>query len=126
MAAGAGRGVAQVIVDDLGRGDVEDDDAVPVTREQVTTEQVTTEQVTTEQVTTEPVGARWLDEVLRACAALHDPEADPELEAVKAALLLEDALGVLLTDADIAALESAVPAGPAAVGAVVRQARRVV
>lgn len=45
--------------------------------------------------------------VVRACAALHDPDGDPQLEAVKAALLLEDALGVVLTDADLEAIAAA-------------------
>ena len=33
--------------------------------------------------------------------ALRDPDADPELEAVKAAVVLEDLTGVVLSDADI-------------------------
>jgi hypothetical protein len=40
-------------------------------------------------------------QVLREAEALRDPDADPDLEAVRTAILLEDALGVVLTDDDI-------------------------
>lgn len=42
-----------------------------------------------------------VDRVLAEYAALRDPDDDPELEAVKAAIFLEDAFDVRLTDADI-------------------------
>lgn len=40
-------------------------------------------------------------QVLDEAAALWDPDADPQLEAVRAAILLEDSLGIVLTDDDI-------------------------
>jgi hypothetical protein len=40
-------------------------------------------------------------QVLREAEELRDPEADPELEAVRTAILLEDTFGVGLTDDDI-------------------------
>lgn len=42
-----------------------------------------------------------VEQVLGELDELRDPNADPELEAVKAAILLEDSLGITLTDADI-------------------------
>jgi serine acetyltransferase len=42
-----------------------------------------------------------LDRVLAEYTALRDPDGDPELEAVKAAIFLEDACGVRLDDAEI-------------------------
>ncbi|MBJ7355774.1 hypothetical protein [Nocardioides sp.] len=42
-------------------------------------------------------------QVLREAEELRDPGADPDLEAVKTAILLEDALGIVLTDDDITA-----------------------
>jgi hypothetical protein len=41
-------------------------------------------------------------QVLRESEALRDPDADPDLEAVRTAILLEDSLGFVLTDDDIA------------------------
>ena len=41
------------------------------------------------------------DEVLADFAALTDPRAEPALEAVKAALMLEDVFGIRLSDSDI-------------------------
>lgn len=41
-------------------------------------------------------------QVLRDAEGLRDPDADPELEAVRTAILLEDSLGIALTDDDIA------------------------
>jgi hypothetical protein len=41
-------------------------------------------------------------QVLREAEELSDPEADPELEAVRTAILLEDTFGLALTDDDIA------------------------
>lgn len=40
-------------------------------------------------------------QVLRDVGELADPDADPQLEAVKTAILLEDSLGLVLTDDDI-------------------------
>ena len=54
-------------------------------------------------------------QVLRDYAALGQPDGDPELAALRAAILLEDVFGVVLTDADI---DPAVLAGPAAMAAV--------
>ena len=42
-----------------------------------------------------------LEQVLQDFESLRDPRADPELEAVKAAILLEDVFGIHLSDADI-------------------------
>ena len=42
-----------------------------------------------------------VEQVLRELEELRDPKGDPELEAVKAAILLEDSLGIALTDDDI-------------------------
>jgi hypothetical protein len=42
-----------------------------------------------------------VDEAFRSCTSLRDPGGDPELEAVKAAILLEEAFDITLTDADI-------------------------
>ena len=42
-----------------------------------------------------------LEQVLQDFERLRDPRADPELEAVKAAILLEDVFGIRLSDADI-------------------------
>lgn len=41
------------------------------------------------------------DEILRDYEALRDPDADPELEAVKAAIFLEDAFGITLSEPEI-------------------------
>jgi hypothetical protein len=42
-----------------------------------------------------------VDQVLRDYDALRRPDADPELEAVRIAIFLEDAFEVTLSDADI-------------------------
>ncbi len=42
-----------------------------------------------------------VEQVLRELEELRDAKGDPELEAVKAAILLEDSLGITLTDDDI-------------------------
>jgi hypothetical protein len=42
-----------------------------------------------------------VEQVLRELEELRDPDGDPELEAVKAAVLLEDSLDVTLSDDDI-------------------------
>ena len=44
----------------------------------------------------------FVDAALEDYARLRDPAGDPELEAVKAAIFLEDVFGVTLTDAQIA------------------------
>ena len=44
----------------------------------------------------------FVDAALADYARLRDPAGDPELEAVKAAIFLEDVFGVTLTDAQIA------------------------
>ena len=42
-----------------------------------------------------------VEQVLRELEELRDATGDPELEAVKSAILLEDSLGITLTDDDI-------------------------
>ena len=42
-----------------------------------------------------------VEQVLRDYEALRDPDADPDLEAVRTAILLEDSLGIVLTEDDI-------------------------
>ena len=42
-----------------------------------------------------------IDQVLRDYAALRRPDADPELEALRAAILVEDVFDVVLPDAEI-------------------------
>ena len=61
-----------------------------------------------------------LEQVLRDYAALRRPGADPELEAVRAAILLEDVCGLTLPDADIG---PALLAGAPAVAAVLARCR---
>ena len=53
------------------------------------------------------------EQVLDEWRATRDPEADPELEAVRLAILVEDVLGVSLSDDDI---DLAVLSDPEAVG----------
>jgi hypothetical protein len=50
-------------------------------------------------------------EALRDLARLRDPDGDPELEAVKAAIFLEDVFGITLTDAEIDPEALGSPAG---------------
>ena len=57
-----------------------------------------------------------VEQVLREYEALRRPDADPELEAVRTAILLEDVFGVTLPDAEI---DPAVLADPAAVAALI-------
>lgn len=57
-------------------------------------------------------------QVLRDAAGLRDPHADPDLEAVRTAILLEESLGLVLTDDDI---DPAVLGDPAAVAALVER-----
>lgn len=42
-----------------------------------------------------------IEQILGDYAALRLPDADPELEAVRTAILLEDVFGITLADADI-------------------------
>lgn len=42
-----------------------------------------------------------VEQILRDYDALHRPGTDPELEAVRGAILLEDVFGVTLSDAEI-------------------------
>jgi hypothetical protein len=55
-----------------------------------------------------------VEQVLRDYNALRRPGTDPELEAVRTAILLEDVFGVALSDAEI---DLAVVADPSAVAA---------
>jgi hypothetical protein len=57
-----------------------------------------------------------VEQVLADYAALHRCDADPELEAVHTAILIEDVFGVTLSDAEI---NPAVLAGASAVAALV-------
>jgi holo-[acyl-carrier protein] synthase len=47
------------------------------------------------------VDRQQIDQVLQEWQALRDVEADPELEAVRLAILLEDVLGITLSDDEI-------------------------
>ena len=42
-----------------------------------------------------------VEQVLLDCEAFRSPDIDPELEAVRAAILIEDVFGVVLSDAEI-------------------------
>jgi hypothetical protein len=57
-------------------------------------------------------------EVLRGAEELRDPDGDPALEAVRTAILLEESLGVVLSDADI---DPAVLGDPVAVAELVER-----
>ena len=57
-----------------------------------------------------------VEQILRDYEALRRPDTDPELEAVRAAILLEDVFGIALSDAEI---DPAVLADPSAVAALV-------
>ncbi len=57
-----------------------------------------------------------VEQVLRDYGALRRPDADPELEAVRAAIMLEDVFGITLSEAEI---DPAVLAGSTAVAALV-------
>jgi len=65
-------------------------------------------------VTTDP---DLVAHVLRDAEALREPDADPDLEAVRTAILLEDSLGIVLTDDDI---DPEVLGDPAAVARLVQ------
>jgi hypothetical protein len=64
----------------------------------------------------EPVDSDTVEQVLHDYAALHRGDDDPELEAVRAAILIEDVFGVTLSDAEI---DPAVLADASAVAALV-------
>ena len=70
-----------------------------------------------------PVNRDIVEQVLRDYKALRRPDADPELEAVRAAILLEDVFDVVLSDTEIGA---AVLADPSAVAALVARLRAAV
>ena len=53
-----------------------------------------------------------VEQILRDYDALRRPDTDPELEAVRAAVMLEDVFGIALSDAEI---DPAVLADPSAV-----------
>ena len=57
-----------------------------------------------------------VEQVLQEYAALRRPDTDPELEAVRTAILLEDTFGITLSDDEI---DPAVLADPSAVAALV-------
>jgi hypothetical protein len=57
-----------------------------------------------------------VEQVLREYTALRRPDTDPELEAVRTAILLEEIFGVTLSDAEI---DPAVLADASAVAALV-------
>jgi len=61
-----------------------------------------------------------VEQVLRDYDALHRPDADPELEAVRAAILVEDVFDVVLSDTEI---DPAVLGDPSAVAALVARRR---
>ena len=61
-----------------------------------------------------------VEQVLRDYDALRRPGTDPELEAVRAAILFEDVFGVALSDAEI---DPAVLADASAVAALVARLR---
>jgi hypothetical protein len=47
------------------------------------------------------VNREQIQQVLREWEGLRDPDGDPELEAVRGAVLLEDVLGITLSDDEI-------------------------
>lgn len=61
-----------------------------------------------------------VEQVLRDYAALRSPDTDPELEAVRIAILIEDVFDVVLSDTEI---EPAVLADASAVAALVARLR---
>jgi hypothetical protein len=63
-----------------------------------------------------PVDGDPVEQILADHAALHRCDGDPELEAVHAAILIEDVFGVTLPDAEI---DPAVLTGASAVAALV-------
>ena len=61
-----------------------------------------------------------IEQVLRDYDALRRPGTDPELEAVRAAIMLEDVFGIALSDVEI---DPAVLASSTAVAALVARLR---
>ena len=57
-----------------------------------------------------------LEQVLQDFQSVRDPRIDPELEALKTAIFLEDVFGVRLSDADI---DPTLLTDPAAVAALI-------
>lgn len=57
-----------------------------------------------------------VEQILRDYDALHRPDTDPELEAVRVAIMLEDVFGIVMSDAEI---DPAVLADSSAVAALV-------
>ena len=57
-----------------------------------------------------------VEQILRDYGALHRPGTDPELEAVRVAIMLEDVFGIVMSDAEI---DPAVLADSSAVAALV-------
>lgn len=68
-----------------------------------------------------PLDADLVAQVLRDAEGLRDPAADPDLESLRTAILLEDSLGIVLTDEDIA---PEVLGDPDAVASLVERRRR--
>jgi hypothetical protein len=66
------------------------------------------------------VNSDLVEQILRDYDALYRPDIDPELEAVRAAILIEDAFGVVLSDSEI---DPAVLADARAVAALVNRLR---
>jgi hypothetical protein len=64
-----------------------------------------------------------VEQILRDYAALRRPDTDPELEAVRAAILIEDVFQVALSDGEI---DPAVLADPSAMAVLVARLRDVV
>lgn len=62
-----------------------------------------------------------VEQILRDHDVLRRPGTDPELEAVRAAILLEDVLGITLSDAEIDAVTLAEPSAVAALVARLRE-----
>ena len=62
-------------------------------------------------------------QVLGDYDALRRPGTDPELEAVRAAIMLEDVFGITLSDAEIDPAVLADPSDPSAVAALVARFR---
>jgi hypothetical protein len=61
-----------------------------------------------------------IEQILRDYDALRRPDADPGLEAVRAAILFEDVSGVTLSDTEI---DEAALAGPSALAALAARLR---
>jgi hypothetical protein len=68
------------------------------------------------------VNRNAVEQVLRDHHALRSPDTDPELEAVRAAILVEDVFDVELSDAEIDAAVLGDARAVAALAAVLRRA----